>query len=61
MRPDLPTISIPLAERHEALWLRLSTLHKDICAIAAKKPEATVGETERATAEAVLEGIDQDH
>lgn len=42
--PPLPQISHALAERHEALWLRLSSLHKDICAIAAKKPEAAVGD-----------------
>lgn len=54
MRHDLPQISHFLAERHEALWLRLSTLHKDICAIAAKKPEAPVGNTERATVEGLI-------
>lgn len=54
MPAPLPQISHPLAERHEALWLRLSTLHKDICAIAAKKPEAPVGNTERATAEGLI-------
>lgn len=40
--PNPPQISHFLAERHESLWLRLSALHKDICAIAAKKPEAPV-------------------
>lgn len=47
-------ITHTLAERHEALWLRLHTLHKDICAIAAKKPEALVGNAERATAEGLI-------
>ena len=54
MPASLPQISHFLAERHEALWLRLSTLHKDICAIAAKKPEAPVGNTERATVEGLI-------
>lgn len=43
-----------LAERHEAIWLRLHALHKDICAIAAKKPEAPVGSTERGTVEGLI-------
>ena len=54
MRPELPTITIPRAERHEALWLRLHALHKDICVIAAKKPEALVGESERIVAESLI-------
>ena len=54
MPAPLPQITHTLAERHESLWLRLSTLHKDICAIAAKKPEALVGHTERATAEGLI-------
>lgn len=52
--PTLPQISFFLAERHESLWLRLSALHKDICAIAAKKPEAPVGNIERATVEGLI-------
>lgn len=54
MPTSLPQISHFLAERHEALWLRLSALHKDISAIAAKKPEAPVGNTERATVEGLI-------
>jgi len=54
MPPTLPTISHRLAERHEALWLRLSALHKDIVAIAAKKPNAPVGEAVRVTAEGLI-------
>lgn len=54
MAHPLPQISFFLAERHESLWLRLSALHKDICAIAAKKPEAPVGRTERATVEGLI-------
>lgn len=52
--PTPPQISHFLAERHESLWLRLSALHKDICAIAAKKPEAPVGNTERTTVEGLI-------
>src|SRR5215217_1975385 len=54
MRPEPLTITIPRAERHEALWLRMHALHKDICAIAAKKPEAPVGESERILAEGLI-------
>ncbi|KQT48494.1 hypothetical protein ASG47_09110 [Devosia sp. Leaf420] len=48
------TISHALAMRHEALWLRFHALHKDICAIAAKKPDALVGESERIVAEGLI-------
>ena len=54
MRPESSKITHTLAERHEAIWLRLHALHKDICAIAAKKPEASVGHTERATVEGLI-------
>ncbi|KRA96639.1 hypothetical protein ASD83_16220 [Devosia sp. Root685] len=54
MPTALPQITHHLAERHEALWLRLSALHKDVCAIATKKPEAPVGNTERATVEGLI-------
>jgi len=54
MPTALPKITHTLAERHEAIWLRLHALHKDICAIAAKKPEAPVGSTERATVEGLI-------
>jgi len=50
----LPQTTIPLAERHEGLWLRLEKLHKDIAAIAAKKPDALVGDTERLAAEGLI-------
>lgn len=48
------SISHALAMRHEALWLRFHALHKDICAIAAKKPDALVGESERIVAEGLI-------
>jgi hypothetical protein len=43
-----------LAERHEALWLSLTTLHKDIIALGAKKPGAPVSEPVRIAAEGLL-------
>ena len=43
-----------LAERHEALWLSLSALHKDIVALGAKKPGAAVSEPVRIAAEGLL-------
>lgn len=43
-----------LAERHEALWLSLTALHKDIAALAAKKPGAPVSEPVRITTEGLL-------
>ena len=43
-----------LAERHEALWLSLTAFHKDIVALGAKKPEASVSEPVRISAEGLL-------
>ncbi|UYN99207.1 MAG: hypothetical protein KIT02_14975 [Devosia sp.] len=54
MRPEPAVITIPLAERHEALWLRLHAVHRDIGAIAAKKPDALVGESARIVAEGLI-------
>lgn len=54
MPKPLAKITHPLAERHEAVFLRVQTLHKDICTLAAKKPEAPVGDTVRATAEGLI-------
>jgi hypothetical protein len=54
MPPTQSQITIPLAERHEALWLRLEKLHKDITAIAAKKPDGPVGDAERSVAEGLI-------
>ena len=42
------------AERHEALWLSLTALHKDIVALGAKKPGAPVSEPVRIVAEGLL-------
>lgn len=49
-----PRVTHALAERHEALWLSLAALHKDIAALAAKKPAAPVSEPVRITAEGLL-------
>jgi hypothetical protein len=54
MPRPLPHISHALAARHEALWLRVTSLHKDITTIAAKKPDAPVGDTERVLAEGLI-------
>ncbi len=43
-----------LAERHEALWLGLTALHKDIVALGARKPDASVSNPVRIAAEALL-------
>ena len=48
------TTTHALAERHEALWLSLTTLHKDIAALAGKKPDAFVSEPVRIAAESLL-------
>lgn len=42
------------AERHEALWLSLSALHKDTVALGAKKPNAAVSDALRIAAEGLL-------
>jgi hypothetical protein len=52
--PNPETITRPQAERHEALWLALSALHKDIIALGAKRPDAPVSEPVRIAAEALL-------
>ena len=43
-----------LAERHEALWLSLTALHKDIIALGAKKPDAPTSESVRIATEGLL-------
>lgn len=43
-----------MAERHEALFLALAALHKDVIALGAKKPGATVPEGLRVTVEGLL-------
>ncbi|WP_173088485.1 hypothetical protein [Devosia sp. 1635] len=47
-------ITPALAERHEALWLRLTALQEQARSVAAKKPEALLGDEVRMAAEAVL-------
>jgi len=46
--------TIALAERHEALWLSLAALHKDIVALGAKKPNASTTDAARIVAEGLL-------
>ena len=52
--PKLPPVTHALAERHEALWLKLCALHKQIAAVAARKPETPIAEQTRIVAEALL-------
>ena len=57
--PDEPVLSPgsttkSQAERHEALWLNLAALHKDVVALGAKKPDAPVSEALRISAEGLL-------
>lgn len=49
-----PRATHALAERHEALWLRLSALHKDIVALGTKQPGAPTSEPVRIVAEGLL-------
>ena len=57
-RPDNPLRAThALAEHHEALWLSLTALHKDIVALGAKKPGAAVSEAVRIAAEGLLSDI----
>lgn len=49
-----PPVTHKLAERHEALWLKLSALHKQIAPLAARKPETPIAEQTRIVAEALL-------
>ena len=54
-KPDTPPRAThALAERHEALWLRLTAVHKDTLALGAKKPGAGVSEPVRVVAEGLL-------
>ncbi len=52
--PAPGTTTKALAERHEALWLRLAALHKNTIALGAKKPHAPVSEALRISAEGLL-------
>ena len=54
-KPDTPPRAThALAERHEALWLRLTALHKDTLALGAKKPDAPTSEPVRIVVEGLL-------
>lgn len=48
------TTTIALAEQHEALWLRVTALHKDSVALGAKKPDGAVPDSLRIAAEGLL-------
>ncbi|GGF36070.1 hypothetical protein GCM10011321_28880 [Youhaiella tibetensis] len=50
----LPRVTYALAERHEALWLRLKTLLDQVAATAHRHPAKPASEITRAQAEAIL-------
>ena len=49
-----PRVTHALAARHEALWLRLTALHAQIAAVAARRPQAAVSRRTISVAEALL-------
>ena len=49
-----PRVTPALAARHEALWLRLTALHAQIAAVAARRPQAAVSAQTIGVAEALL-------
>lgn len=49
-----PRVTHALAARHEALWLRLTALHAQIAAVAARRPQAPVSAQTISVAEALL-------
>lgn len=51
--PQSP-VTFRLAVGHEAVFVKLEALQKSVLAIAAKRPEAVVGEATRAVAEGLL-------
>lgn len=53
-KPRVLTTTRAMAERHEALWLALTALHKDVLALGAKKPAAPVPDGLRILAEGLL-------
>ena len=52
--PILPVTTQRRAELHEALHLRLSTLYRDVAAMAARRPGAKLVESVRIVAEGLL-------
>ena len=52
--PMASTITHAQAEKHEALWLQLAALHKDLMALGARTPGAPVSEPVRIQAESLL-------
>ncbi|UXN74274.1 hypothetical protein N8D56_03265 [Devosia sp. A8/3-2] len=49
-----PRVTHATAARHEALWLRLTALHAQIAAVAARRPQAPVSAGTISVAEALL-------
>lgn len=49
-----PRVTKALAERHEALFVHLEALLKSVALVAAKRPQAEIGEALRIEAEALL-------
>ena len=52
--PTNPNVTHALAERHEALWIGLAALHRDVLALGAKRPGAAVSDAVRSRAEGLL-------
>jgi hypothetical protein len=50
----LPKVTHALAARHEALWLRLVALHRQVAAVAGRRPQAPVGRHTANVAEGLL-------
>ena len=53
-KPRELRVTRAMAERHEALWLALTALHKDVLALGAKKAGAPVPDGLRVAAEGLL-------
>lgn len=52
--PATPFVTFSRAEQHEALWLRLTALHNDLGALAARRSTLPVSAAVRVAAEALL-------
>ncbi|MBD8066257.1 hypothetical protein IC608_12330 [Devosia sp. PTR5] len=50
----LSTTTYARAERHEALWLRMTALHKAVTGLAGRRPEGKISEAVRVVAEGLL-------
>lgn len=54
MQKTVRGVTHSIAERHEALWLRLHALHRDVTALASKRSAGKVSTAVRMTAEGLL-------